>query len=132
MEANDSQPKTILLVDDNPDIQTVISISLEHFGYSVACASSGKEALSAYSACQPQIAIIDYRLPDTNGIVVGKQIRQQEKGSQRMKMILFSGSDDREVRQQADAAGFDAYIVKPIRINKLREQLQSLESGRPI
>lgn len=130
MEANDSQSKTILLVDDNPDIQTVISISLEHFGYSVVSAANGKEAIASFSECLPQIAIIDYGLPDTNGIAVGKQIRQQEEGSRQTIMILFSGSDDREIRQQADAAGFDSYIVKPIRINKLLEQLQGLESER--
>jgi two-component system response regulator PrrA len=130
LDANDSQSKTILLVDDNPDIQTVISISLEHFGYTVVCAASGEEAIASLSTCQPQTAIIDYGLPDTDGIAVGKQIRQLGEGSQQMILILFSGSDDREIQQQADAAGFDAYIVKPIRIHKLLEQLQGFESER--
>ena len=130
MDANDSQSKTILLVDDNPDIQTALSISLEHSGYSVVSAANGKEAIASSNACQPQIAIIDYGLPDTDGIAVGKQLRQQEEGGQHIILILFSGSDEREIRQQAEAAGFDAFIVKPIRIHQLLEQLQGLESER--
>ncbi len=130
MEANELKRPTILLVDDNPDIQTVISLSLEHYGYSVVGAANGEEAISLLSNCQPTVAIIDYRLPDINGIAVGEKIRMLERGDSRMLMILFSGSHDPKIQQQADAAGFDAYIIKPIRVNSLLEQIKRLESEK--
>ena len=129
MNVNDTQANTVLLVDDNPDIQTVISMSLEHFGYQVVCANNGEEAIASAASCLPQIAIIDYGLPDMDGIAVGNEILQLAD-SDRIVLILFSGSHDAEIRKRAEATGFQAYIIKPVRINSLIEQIQLLESEK--
>ena len=130
MDVNDKQANTILLVDDNPDIQTVISLSLEHFGYEVICANNGEQAISLTASRKPQIAIIDYGLPDMDGIEVGKRILQLTENDGQVLLILFSGSHDPDIKERADAAGFQTYIVKPIRINSLIEQIQLLESEK--
>ena len=129
MKTEISKRKTILLVDDHPDIQTVISVSLEHFGYKVFTAGCGQAAIDSLDEVQPDIAIIDYGLPDMDGIEVGKQIRQHRIGDQ-VILILFSGAHENKVQDQADSVGFAAYLIKPIRMQLLRERLEELESRK--
>ena len=123
---NASTNPTVLLVDDNPDIQTVVSMSLEHFGFSVVCVGSGSEALAAITSHQPSLVIIDYGLPDMDGISVGERIRQSS-GDQ-VKLILFSGSIDDAIKTRAEAAGFVDYLLKPIRMNELKRRIDRLVS----
>ena len=126
MPDSNSNPKIVLLVDDNTDIQTVMSISLEQHGYSVRVAGDGESALELLDSIQPDVAIIDRGLPDTDGLQLGKQIRQHPSGAQ-TKLVLFSGYHEPDMIQQATEIGFVAFFVKPIRLNFLLEKLQSLE-----
>ena len=125
-----SEPKkpTVLLVDDNRDIQTVISISLRHFGFSVVCVGDAQQAIEAVNNHRPSIAIIDYGLPGTDGITLGQQIKQSGWGDQ-IKLMLFSGSFDADMKARADAAGFEDYLIKPVRMNELKKRLDQLESS---
>ena len=129
METSDQKNSKILLVDDNPDIQTVIRISMEHFGYSVTGVENGKSAIEAATANVPDIAIIDFGLPDIDGIAVGEQIRQAVGGEQ-VALILFTGTHDPELKKRSEQAGFDDYFVKPIRMQALRDRIESLKAGK--
>jgi CheY-like chemotaxis protein len=118
------QKKSVLLVDDNPDIQTVISISMEQLGFQVHSFASGLDAIDELDEVQPRFAIIDYGLPDMTGIEVGRAIREWKFGNQ-VKLIMFSGSFDPAIKREADSIGFDAYLTKPIRLSVLRELVVS-------
>jgi DNA-binding response OmpR family regulator len=111
----------VMLIDDNTDIQAVIQISLEQLGYQVTCFSEGKYALDAIDDLQPQIAIVDFGLPDMDGINVGKTIRDRLGNS--VKLIMLSGTSDPDVKQHADEIGFDAFLIKPVRLSVLKSQL---------
>lgn len=126
MNASASGQIRILIVDDNPDIQSVLSISLEHFGYLVDTAGDAETALAVLDRNPVHMAIIDYGLPTCDGVELGRRILEHPVGAD-VRMLLFSGSHDATIAEQATEVGFVAYLVKPLRINVLVEKLQLLE-----
>jgi DNA-binding response OmpR family regulator len=118
-------PKIVLLVDDNTDIQTVMSISLEQQGYSVQVAGDGESALEMLDSIQPDFAIIDKGLPDLDGLQLGKKIRQHSSGAL-TRLVLFSGHHEPDLVEQATQIGFVAFLTKPISLKILLEKLRSL------
>ncbi len=111
---------TILLVDDNADILTVIKLSLELLGYRVFEFSNGHDALEQFETVRPSIAIIDQGLPDLLGLDVGRRIRKLEFGKT-CPLILLTGTDCPTLRDDANDAGFCDFLVKPVRINTLSD-----------
>ena len=127
MRVNDEKKHsaTILVVDDNPDIQTVLAISLEQFGYAVRTASDAKSALVEFENCTPDLAIIDFGLPDIHGIDLGAKIRRLPNGLN-TKLVLLSGDHDADLAQQSSEIGFEAYLIKPVPMQQLLATLQAL------
>jgi DNA-binding response OmpR family regulator len=89
---------------------------------------NARQAIEAVNTHRPSIAIIDHGLPGTDGITLGQQIKQSDRGDQ-IKLMLFSGSLDADMKARADAAGFEDYLIKPVRMNELKNRLDQLESG---
>jgi len=121
LNTNDSTASSspvVLLIDDNEDILMVIKMSLELLGYEVATSSNGTEALESFAQLKPNIAIIDQGLPDIRGLEVGRQIKEL-CGEQKCALILLTGTDGPVLRTQATEAGFDDFLVKPVRVNIL-------------
>jgi DNA-binding response OmpR family regulator len=118
--------KTVLLVDDNIDLQTVLSIGLAPHGFQVLTCSTAAEAIAAIESTPVDVAIIDLELPDMpagqNGVELGKQIRQHPRGAD-ARLILFSGQHSGKLAQLAADAGFDDYLVKPVPMEQLLEKL---------
>lgn len=112
-----------MLVDDNMDVRMVIAMGLEHLGYDVIECVDGREALRRCDEETPDVAIIDQGLPDIRGIEVGQQILQANQRP--LVVALLTGSDGPELRQQAKTAGFDGFLVKPIRIQSLAEWIEA-------
>ncbi|GAB4434799.1 MAG: response regulator [Chloroflexi bacterium OHK40] len=112
----------VLLVDDNPLMQQVISRFLMSQGYQVGVAPSGKEALALVRREGCQLLVIDMRLPDQDGPDLLLALRR-EPGLERCPAIAVSGlgEDDRE---RTVAAGFDAFLAKPIDLDELSAAVQ--------
>ena len=70
-----SEPLTALIVDDEPAIQRLLTITLEANGYRVAVAGTGQEGLAAAAQRRHDVIILDLGLPDLNGVYVLKQLR---------------------------------------------------------
>lgn len=65
----DSDSLAILVVDDSPIITRKLSMMMEHLGYRVVkTAATGREAIAAYKACQPDVVTMDITMPDIDGI----------------------------------------------------------------
>ncbi len=109
----------VLLVDDNPLMQQVISRFLTSQGYSVAVAQTGEEALAMIRGEQCRLLIIDMRLPDQDGPDL-LLILRREPGMGACPAIAVSGlgEDDRE---RTVEAGFDGFLAKPIDLDELLE-----------
>ncbi len=120
--------RLILLVDDYDDIRTVISLSFEQFGYRVIAVGDGASALAMVENNRFDLAIIDLGLPDFDGIELGARIRELANGKQ-LPLFLFSGRHNSELDARAKAVGFGALILKPVRMDKLLETVQSTLNG---
>lgn len=109
----------VLLVDDNPLMQQVISRFLVGQGYGVLVAETGEEALTMARRDPCRLFVIDMRLPDQDGTELLATLRR-EPGLERCPAIAVSGmgEDDRE---KTLSAGFDAFLAKPIDLDELLE-----------
>lgn len=107
----------VLLVDDNPLMQQVVSRFLMSQGYSVAVAQTGEEALAMVRHEPCRLLLIDMRLPDQDGPEL-LLILRREPGMGACPAIAISGlgEDDRE---RTVEVGFDAFLAKPIDLDEL-------------
>jgi len=105
-------PRRILVVDDNPDIRNSLSTLLRLRGHTVVVANDGPEAVAAFAARPPEIAIIDVGLPGYDGLEVARRVRSRPD-FQSIPLIALSGYGADQDHAAAIEAGFDDYMVKP-------------------
>ncbi len=99
----------ILVVDDDPDILTIIKDNLELDGYEVFTAALGKEALCILKKEAINLIILDLMLPDMNGI----QICRTTRASSHVPIIMLTAKDSVSDKVLGLESGADDYIVKP-------------------
>jgi CheY-like chemotaxis protein len=114
---------SILCVDNYIDALELLKLSLELHGAKVYPAVSAEEAMRIFFAHHPNILISDLALPQGDGISLLKAIRSHDVV---MGAIALTGISDSKVRQQALAAGFDRYLVKPIDDHVLIQAVSAL------
>ena len=119
-------PLRVLVAEDNPTNQVIISKLLEHAGHTVMLASDGEEALDLYELDKPDIAILDYNMPERSGIEVVKAIRMMEPPGERLPAIVLSASVTPEARDRAKAAGADEFMGKPYEAAALLQTIDRL------
>ena len=107
------QPLRILVAEDNPTNQAIIKQLLESAGHQVSLAADGEEALDLYEEEQPELALLDFNMPERNGIEVVSAIRMMEPTGTRLPVIILSASVTVEAREKARAAGADEFVGKP-------------------
>ena len=102
----------LLLIDDEPDIVRVLSMSLKADGYDVLTAQSGAEGLAAFEKEKPDIIITDIKMPGMDGIEVLEKIKAIEPNAE---VIIITGHGDIDNAIEALKFGASDYINKPIR-----------------
>jgi DNA-binding NtrC family response regulator len=119
----------ILVVDDDDTIRTTMKAILEEEGYLVDLASTGKEAIQKTQEKTYNIALLDIRLPDIEGVELLKLMKD---GVPRTRKIMVTGYPSIQNAIGALNKNADAYLLKPVDIEKLltivREQLQAQEN----
>jgi len=101
----------MVLIDDNPVIRRLYTRLFQKAGYHIFTAENGKEGYEMIARERPQAAVIDYFLPDMTGLSICTKIRANDD-LLHMKLVLFTGNDDMEIRKKALAAGVDSVVVK--------------------
>jgi len=119
-------PLRVLVAEDNATNQVIISKLLEHAGHTVILASDGEEALDVYEHDKPDVAILDYNMPERTGVEVIKAIRMMEPTGERLPAIVLSASVTPEARERAKAAGADEFIGKPFEAASLLQVIDRL------
>jgi DNA-binding response OmpR family regulator len=104
---------TILVADDDLDLVTYIKIRLEQAGYAVLTADDGEKALKIALEHQPDVAVLDVRMPMLDGFGVTRQIRSSETVG-KMPVILLTGSVLAEDVAMGEEVGADEYLMKPL------------------
>jgi len=118
--------RKVLVVDDDPEIVELMVDVLERDGrFEVRTASSGYDAGVITQEFRPDIMILDYMLPDVNGSVVCKTVRQN-KAFQRMRIIIVSGVINQGEIDDLLRLGADAFLKKPFSIDELVDKMCEL------
>lgn len=116
----------ILVVDDDPEIVELFVDALQRDGrFEVRTAQTGYDAGIVTQEFAPDLLILDYMLPDINGNVVCKAVRQNPNFAH-MKIIFISGAVDRAEIEDLLRAGADDFIKKPVRISELIEKVAAM------
>jgi CheY-like chemotaxis protein len=102
-------PKKILLVDDEKDILTVMKSRIESWGYDLITASSGKEAIDALTGKNPDIIILDYLMPEMDGLKTLEEIRKIDR---KVPVIMFTAYPDKKSIEGTEKLGVSAYVPK--------------------
>ena len=115
------KPYSILVVDDDTAVSSIINIILKSEGYKIITAGTGKEALSLFENKHPDLILLDVNLPDIDGYTILQIIRK----SSEVPVIMVTGGNDSEGRVKGLNMGADDYISKPFKAEDLRYHIYS-------
>jgi CheY-like chemotaxis protein len=118
--------KTILVVDDDPDIVNAISASLAGTGATIETAADGNSAVTKAERLDPDLVILDIMLPGKSGFLVLEKLRQSKPRGGKPYVVMITGNEGRRHRQYAEALGVNAYLNKPFKMERLLEVTEKL------
>jgi CheY-like chemotaxis protein len=123
-------PRRVLVVEDNPDVAESLAELVELLGHDVEIAHDGPAALTKARAHPPDFVLCDIGLPGFDGYSVAQRLRQETQ-LHGVYLIALSGYGHEHDKERAWRAGFDAYLVKPIKLKALESLLENpLEEKR--
>jgi two-component system KDP operon response regulator KdpE len=115
-----SAPK-VLVVDDEPQIRTLLKATLSRAGYAVVEAANGREALNAKAIDKPDLILLDLGLPDRDGLELVSLLRQEPRSA----LIVVSARDQTEQKVAALDLGADDYVTKPFDTEELLARVRA-------
>src|SRR5438552_15264806 len=116
-----ANPPKVLVVDDEPQIRTLLRATLTRAGYAVVEAASGREALNAKSIDKPDLVLLDLGLPDRDGLELVTLLRQDPRAA----LIIISARDQTEQKVAALDLGADDYVTKPFDTEELLARVRA-------
>lgn len=117
----------MLIVEDDDDSREMLGELVTAFGHHAVAAATAAEALQQVLDNRPDLALIDIGLPEVDGCELARRLRiaMAETPGLKTRLVALTGYSDGDTRETAGAAGFDAYMVKPI----MPEALEALLSA---
>jgi len=115
-----NQGHRILIVEDNPALQQMLTWSFEDLGYRVTAVDSVLDAQLALEEDPIPVALVDYRLPDGSGQEVLERLLAQVPG---IRVLMYSGEFTEQRRSQALQTGAMEFVAKPVSVSKIRKLL---------
>jgi CheY-like chemotaxis protein len=116
--ARAATPLRIMVVDDNVDAATMLSLLLELGGHQVAVEHDAASALARTDLDGQDVFLLDIGLPDINGIELATRLRARS-GTAHAVLVAITGYGQDSDRAQTAAAGFDHHLVKPVNLQEL-------------
>jgi len=120
---NGRSPGTILVVDDEPSIVDAVATALRYEGFVVEEARTGRDALSAAARVDPDLIVLDWMLPDIDGLEVGRRLRD---GGFNTAVLFLTAKDAVSNKVAALRAGGDDYVTKPFSLAELVARVQAI------
>jgi two-component system OmpR family response regulator len=116
-------PPRILVVDDESSIVDAVATSLRYEGFDVEEASTGRDALAAVAREEPDLIVLDWMLPDIEGIEVGRRLRER---GHKTAILFLTAKDAVENKVDALRAGGDDYVTKPFSLAEVVARVQAI------
>jgi two-component system OmpR family response regulator len=113
----------ILVVDDELSIVDAVATALRYEGYDVEEATAGREAIRLVTEREPDLIVLDWMLPDIEGIEVGRRLRERGFKS---AILFLTAKDATENKVEALRAGGDDYVTKPFSLAEIVARAQAI------
>ncbi|SDQ26294.1 Response regulator of citrate/malate metabolism [Virgibacillus subterraneus] len=121
---------TILIVDDNEDIRFTLKEICAYAGWSVVEASTGKQAIELFKTIEPDLVLLDYHMPDWDGLKTTKELR---KHNTRIPIIILTVDERQEIANTFLHAEATDFALKPIKAPDLISRIRiNLKVGKLI
>jgi CheY-like chemotaxis protein len=116
----------VLVADDDRDVLEIISRALRDNGFDVLPATTGNDAVARFIESRPEVIILDYRMPQGNGLEAAGQILAMKPSA---KIIMLTA--DGTVLEEAERIGIELFLEKPISLKRLLESVYTLVKLKP-
>lgn len=123
MQEKSAAVTKILVVDDEPNIRELLSVSLKFAGFEVATAENGREALEVEANFGADLVVLDIMLPDLDGFSVLSELRMREPD---LPVLFLTAKDDLQDKVQGLTIGADDYITKPFSLEEVIARIHSV------
>jgi DNA-binding response OmpR family regulator len=120
-----SQPRLILVADDDSDALNLVTIGISALGYQYIQAHDGQEAVQQFKKSAPDLAILDLMMPGLSGREVCQQIKGSEAG-QHVPVLILTSCDVMQERITSLESGADDYLTKPFHLPELQARVKAL------
>ncbi len=113
----------LLVVDDEPNILELLSVSLRFAGFEVATATNGVDALNTAREFGPDLLVLDVMMPGLDGFEVAKQLRSHGDST---PVVFLTAKDATEDRVQGLTLGGDDYVTKPFSLEEVVARIRAV------
>jgi two-component system, cell cycle response regulator DivK len=120
-----SEPKTVLLVEDNEDNRIVYATMLEHYGYKVVETANGEDAVRIAREQKPDLILMDISIPGIDGWTATERIRENPDTAE-IPVVAVTAHALPEHRARAESLHCEGYLTKPCEPRRLLEEVQRL------
>jgi two-component system phosphate regulon response regulator PhoB len=118
-------PATILVVEDEPAIQELISATLQHAGHRVMRAYSAEEAVPLVNGTLPDVVLLDWMLPGMNGIQFARRLRGEDR-TRELPIIMLTARGEEQDKVAGLDSGADDYLTKPFSPRELVARIKAV------
>jgi len=119
---SESIPQRILIADDNEDAAASLAMILRMQGHDTRTAKDGADTLEVAAEFQPDVVLLDIGMPKLNGYETARRLRSAP-ASKRVLLVALTGWGQESDRLRSSAAGFDAHLVKPVKLDQIERLL---------
>ena len=124
-EGHDGTPLRVLVAEDNPVNQKVVTLHLRKLDYEVDVVNNGREAVETSAAGAYAVILMDCQMPEMDGFEATRAIRQREQiGGGHIPIIALTANAMKGDSDACLAAGMDDYLAKPVKRDALRETIE--------
>ena len=116
---------SVLIVEDEPQIQELVAVNLEHFGHRVRRASSAEEADAAIRAALPDVLVLDWMLPGESGLAFAKRLRADAR-TRDLPILMLTARAMEHDKLSGLEAGADDYLTKPFSPKELAARIKAV------
>ncbi len=113
----------LLLVDDEENLRSMLQAALRHHGYDVHPVASGREAIAAVPAVDPDLILLDVMLPDLDGFEVCRRLRSE---GTRTPVLFLTARDSTDDTVRGLTLGGDDYLGKPFSLEELVARIDAV------